>query len=185
MHPVSIRGRSMPRDHRTVRAIFLLMGLLCWSVSTGCLRSTMLRPVDGPVAQPPVANGPASTVLAPSAAPAGKPAAGSTAMATSGTSAGATPSGSDRADAAYGSVTRRNPTGHRAGQRTAGHEPHPPHGRRDRACGERDTTTARVARFRRVPLRFRRSCHDSGCAWFPSERSHGPSATDADTASYG
>jgi hypothetical protein len=69
MHPVSIWGRSMPRDRRTFRAILGVMGLLCWSVSTGCLRSTMLRPADGPVAQPASANGPVAAVLAPPSAP--------------------------------------------------------------------------------------------------------------------
>jgi hypothetical protein len=80
MHPVSIRGRSMPRDRRTFRAILEVMGLLCWSLSTGCLRSTMLRPADGPVAQPAPANGPVAPVLAPTTPPASTPPAGPAAL---------------------------------------------------------------------------------------------------------
>jgi hypothetical protein len=80
MHPVSIRGRSMPRDLRTFRAILGVMGLLCWSLSTGCLRSTMLRPADGPVAQPAPANGAAAPVLAPATPPASTPPAGPAAL---------------------------------------------------------------------------------------------------------
>jgi hypothetical protein len=81
MHPVSIRGRSMPRDRRTIRAILVVMGSLCCSLSTGCLRSTMLRPADGPVAQPAPANGPVAPVLAPPSAPkANTPPAGPAAM---------------------------------------------------------------------------------------------------------
>ncbi len=52
MHPISIRGRSMSRDRQTLRAVFVIVGIVACSLSTGCLRSTMLRPADGPVAQP-------------------------------------------------------------------------------------------------------------------------------------
>jgi hypothetical protein len=52
MHPVSNRGRSMPRDRQTFRAFFLVMGIVCWSLSTGCLRSTVSRQDDGPAARP-------------------------------------------------------------------------------------------------------------------------------------
>ena len=69
MHPVSIRGRSMSRDRQTFRAFFVVMGILCWSLSTGCLRSTMLRPADGPVAQPALANGPATAGACPVSRP--------------------------------------------------------------------------------------------------------------------
>ena len=80
MHPVSIRGRSMPRDRRTFRAILAMMGLLCWSLSTGCLRSTMLRPADGPVRQPAPANDPPTPMLAPSGPPASTPPVGPAAL---------------------------------------------------------------------------------------------------------
>ncbi len=79
MHPVSIRGRSMPRDRRTVRAILGVMGLLCWSLSTGCLRSTMLRPADGPGAKAALSNGPAASAPVPATPPAGTPPTGPTA----------------------------------------------------------------------------------------------------------
>ena len=49
MNPVSTRGRSMSRDRRTLRALVATTGLLCLALTTGCLRSTMLRPNDGPV----------------------------------------------------------------------------------------------------------------------------------------
>jgi hypothetical protein len=80
MHPISIRGRSMSRDRRAVRAFFVIVGILGWSLSTGCLRSTMLRPANGPAAQPALPGGPGPSVLAPSAPPASKAPAGQTAM---------------------------------------------------------------------------------------------------------
>ena len=43
MHPVSQRGRSMPRDRQSIRAYLMLAGILCWSLSTGCLRPSILR----------------------------------------------------------------------------------------------------------------------------------------------
>ena len=52
MNPVSTRGRSMPRDRRTFRAVVVAMGILGAFVSTGCLRSPMLRPSDGPAPRP-------------------------------------------------------------------------------------------------------------------------------------
>jgi hypothetical protein len=91
MHPVSIRGRSMPRDLRTFRAILGVMGLLCWSLSTGCLRSTMLRPADGLVAQPAPASGAAAPVLAPATPPASTPPAGPAALASTELQAAPTP----------------------------------------------------------------------------------------------
>jgi hypothetical protein len=91
MHPVSNRGRSMPRDLRTFRAVLGVMGLLCWSLSTGCLRSTMLRPADGPVAQPAPANGPVAPVIALATPPASTPLAGPAALASTELQAAPTP----------------------------------------------------------------------------------------------
>jgi hypothetical protein len=51
MNPVSTRGRSMSRDRRIFRAPLASAGLLCLSLTTGCLRSAMVRPGDGPVSQ--------------------------------------------------------------------------------------------------------------------------------------
>ena len=48
MHPVCQRGRSMPRDRQSIRAYLMLVGILCWSLSTGCLRPSILRPDAGP-----------------------------------------------------------------------------------------------------------------------------------------
>ena len=50
MHPVSICGRSLMRPCRTIRALLVLTGMLMPAGSAGCLRSTMLRPGDGPAA---------------------------------------------------------------------------------------------------------------------------------------
>jgi hypothetical protein len=95
MHPVSHRGRSMSRDRQAVRALYLVLGILCWSLTTGCLRSTMLQQ-GGPSTQPasatgplpgnqaasssgsgtPAAGGSGTSVRAPSASPAGDPPAG-------------------------------------------------------------------------------------------------------------
>jgi hypothetical protein len=80
MHPISIRGRSMSPDRQTLRAILVIMALLCSSLSTGCLRSTMLRPADEPVAQPALAGGPPTPARAPSAVPASTPTPGPAAM---------------------------------------------------------------------------------------------------------
>jgi hypothetical protein len=44
MHPVSHRDRSMPRDRQAVRAFLVSAGILFGSLSTGCLRPTILRP---------------------------------------------------------------------------------------------------------------------------------------------
>ena len=49
MHPVSISDRSMTCARLTFRALLVMGGILSTSVSPGCLRSTMLRPGDGPV----------------------------------------------------------------------------------------------------------------------------------------
>lgn len=48
MHAVFHRGRSMPRDRQTFRGFLVWMGVFCSSLSTGCLRSTILRQDDGP-----------------------------------------------------------------------------------------------------------------------------------------
>jgi hypothetical protein len=48
MHPVSQRGRSMPHDRQSIRAFLMFAGILCWSLSTGCLRPSILRPDTGP-----------------------------------------------------------------------------------------------------------------------------------------
>ncbi len=78
MHPISTRGRSMSRDRQTFRAFFVVLTILGWSLSTGCLRSTILPPADGPAPQPARANGPATSVLAPSAPSVSTQAAGPT-----------------------------------------------------------------------------------------------------------
>jgi hypothetical protein len=51
MNPVSTRGRSMARDRRTFRALLVTIAIVGSSLATGCLRSPMLRPADGPVPQ--------------------------------------------------------------------------------------------------------------------------------------
>ena len=43
MHAVFHRGRSMPRDHQTFRGFLVWIGVLSSTLSTGCLRSTILR----------------------------------------------------------------------------------------------------------------------------------------------
>ena len=48
MNPVSTRGRSMPRDRRAFRALCATTGFVCLSVTTGCLKPTLLRPNDDP-----------------------------------------------------------------------------------------------------------------------------------------
>jgi hypothetical protein len=60
MHPVSISGRSMTRARQMFRALLVMGGILSTSVSAGCLRSTMLRPGDGPVPQSPPSSEPTS-----------------------------------------------------------------------------------------------------------------------------
>jgi hypothetical protein len=52
MHPVSLRGRSMPRDRQASRGFLVVIGILCGSFSTGCLRSSVLRQDEGPVSRP-------------------------------------------------------------------------------------------------------------------------------------
>jgi hypothetical protein len=52
MHAVFQRGRSMPRDRQSVRGFLVWTGVLCTSLSTGCLRSTLLRQDDGPASRP-------------------------------------------------------------------------------------------------------------------------------------
>ena len=52
MQPVCKRGRSMPRCASTCRDFAVMIGILCASVSTGCLRSTVLRQDDGPTTRP-------------------------------------------------------------------------------------------------------------------------------------
>ena len=70
MNPVSTRGRSMPRDRRAFRALCATTGFVCLSVTTGCLKPTLLRPNDDP--RPPQSPPPPSepTAGAPSVAPA-------------------------------------------------------------------------------------------------------------------
>jgi hypothetical protein len=70
MNPVSIRGRSMPRDRRAFKALLATTTLLCVSLTAGCLRSTMLRPTDGPLppqSPPSSAPTPVTPPVAPSA----------------------------------------------------------------------------------------------------------------------
>ena len=62
MNPVSTRGRSMPRDRRMCRALLVMLGILGSSLATGCLRSPLLRPADGPMPQ----SGPLKDPLPPS-----------------------------------------------------------------------------------------------------------------------
>jgi hypothetical protein len=47
MNPVSTSGRSMARARRGFRALVMTAGLLCSTLSTGCLRSMMLKQPDG------------------------------------------------------------------------------------------------------------------------------------------
>jgi len=42
----------MPRDRQTRRALLLLMGIVCSAVSTGCLRTAIVRPAQEPPAEP-------------------------------------------------------------------------------------------------------------------------------------
>ncbi len=111
----------------------------------------MLRPADGPVDQPALANGPAASVLAPSVPPASTTPAGPTGMPPPKLQAAPMPvSGSGRAGTVYATAIPRNPAGHaiRPAEAT-GRQPHSPLGRRDRACRSRHATTTRIA------LRFR------------------------------
>jgi hypothetical protein len=60
MNPVSTRGRSMARDRRVFRALFLTMGLLNSSLSSGCLRSP-LRSAEGPIPKSALSTDPPAT----------------------------------------------------------------------------------------------------------------------------
>ena len=76
MHAVFHRGRSMPRDRQTLREFLVWTGVLCSSLSTGCLRSTNLRQDDGPVSRPASASDPFKNGRASSSSPSGMPAKG-------------------------------------------------------------------------------------------------------------
>ena len=95
MHAVFHRGRSMPRDRQTFRGLLMWTGVLCSSLSTGCLRSTILRQDDGPASRPasasdalkngrtsssspasiPAKDGPTNSALAPTTPAASTPSA--------------------------------------------------------------------------------------------------------------
>ena len=72
---LELRGRPMPRDRLTRRALVVSTTVVLLAVSTGCLRSSFLRPAAEPITEPSSPISPGPVVRPVPAASSGQPSA--------------------------------------------------------------------------------------------------------------